>query len=69
MLVLAASRGSSRASSPRPALPTWAKIAVGALVLAAYWTYTLVLGRRAAPAGETGDLEQDLAGHTLAQAG
>ncbi|GAA1629628.1 stage II sporulation protein M [Georgenia ruanii] len=50
-------------------LPTWAKIAVGALVLAGYWTYTLVLGRRAVRAGETGDLEQDLAGHTLAQAG
>ncbi|MFH5824152.1 stage II sporulation protein M [Georgenia sp. AZ-5] len=50
-------------------LPTWAKIAVGALVLAGYWACTLVLGRRAVAAGETGDLEEDLAGHTLAQAG
>ena len=50
-------------------LPTWLKITIGALVLAAYWTYTLVLGRRAVRAGETGDLEEDLAGHTLAQAG
>ena len=50
-------------------LPTGAKIAVGALVLAGYWTYTIVLGRRAAAAGETGDLDEDLAGHTLAQAG
>ncbi len=51
------------------ALPTWAKITIGALVLAAYWAYTLVLGRRAARAGETGDLEEDLAGYAAAQAG
>jgi uncharacterized membrane protein SpoIIM required for sporulation len=50
-------------------LPGWAKIAIGALVLAGYWVYTIVLGRRAVAAGETGDLEEDLAGHTLAQAG
>ncbi|WP_127131881.1 stage II sporulation protein M [Georgenia sp. SYP-B2076] len=50
-------------------LPTAAKIAIGALVLAGYWAYTLVLGRRAVAAGETGDLAEDLAGHTLAQAG
>ncbi|WP_345219212.1 stage II sporulation protein M [Georgenia halophila] len=50
-------------------LPTWAELTIGALVLGAYWTYTLVPGRRAVRAGETGDLEQDLAGHTLAQAG
>lgn len=51
------------------ALPGWAKITIGALVLAGYWSYTLVLGRRATALGETGDLEEDLAGHTLAQAG
>ena len=50
-------------------LPGWLKIVIGALVLAGYWAYTLVLGRRAVLAGETGDLEEDLAGHTLAQAG
>jgi len=50
-------------------LPTWAELTIGALVLAAYWTYTLVVGRRAVAEGETGDLEADLAGHTLAQAG
>jgi uncharacterized membrane protein SpoIIM required for sporulation len=37
-------------------LPHWARIGIGALVLAAYWTYTLVLGRRAYNAGERGDL-------------
>ena len=51
------------------AMPGWLKIVIGALVLAGYWTYTIVLGRRAVAAGETGDLEEDLAGHTLAQAG
>ncbi|MEE6288977.1 stage II sporulation protein M [Georgenia sp. MJ173] len=50
-------------------LPGWLKITIGAVVLAAYWVYTIVLGRRAVAAGETGDLEADLAGHTLAQAG
>ncbi len=50
------------------ALPTAAKIAIGALVLAAYWAYTLILGGRAAHAGETGDLRTDEAGHELAEA-
>ncbi|MFC4556030.1 stage II sporulation protein M [Georgenia faecalis] len=50
-------------------LPGWLKIAIGALVLAGYWTYTIVLGRRAVRAGHTGDLAPDLAGYTQAQAG
>ncbi|MPV37782.1 stage II sporulation protein M [Georgenia subflava] len=50
-------------------LPTALKLTIGAIVLAGYWTYTIVLGRRAVAEGETGDLEHDLAGHTLAQAG
>ncbi|MEE6273435.1 stage II sporulation protein M [Georgenia wangjunii] len=50
-------------------LPGWLKIAIGALVLAAYWTYTIVLGRRAVRDGHTGDLDDDVAGYTLAQAG
>ncbi|WP_026553825.1 stage II sporulation protein M [Arthrobacter sp. 35W] len=44
------------------ALPVWAKISIGALVLAGYWTYTLVLGGRACRAGERGDLDDDDAG-------
>lgn len=40
-------------------LPWWLKIVIGALVLAAYWVYTIVLGRRAVAAGETGDLRAD----------
>lgn len=37
-------------------LPWWLKIVIGAIVLAAFWAYVLVLGRRAVRAGETGDL-------------
>lgn len=51
------------------ALPWAVKIAVGALVTAGFWAYTLVLGRRAVAAGETGDLDADRAGHTLPVAG
>jgi uncharacterized membrane protein SpoIIM required for sporulation len=50
-------------------LPWPVKIAVGALALAAFWTYTLVLGRRAVAAGHTGDLDTDRAGHVLPVAG
>ena len=53
--------------TPSP-LPTWAKIAIGALVLAAYWTYTLVLGGRAVRAGEVGDLSEDDAGASVRSA-
>ena len=39
-------------------LPTWAKITIGALVLAAYWVYTWVLGSRAALANADADLAE-----------
>jgi hypothetical protein len=38
-------------------LPTWARIGVGLLVWAGFLLYVFVLGRRAALAGETGDLD------------
>ncbi|MDO4242264.1 MAG: stage II sporulation protein M [Actinomyces sp.] len=48
----------------------WAvKCAIGLLALGTLWAYTLVLGRRAALAGSTGDLEEDEAGTVLAEAG
>ncbi|ALE07603.1 hypothetical protein AL755_05945 [Arthrobacter sp. ERGS1:01] len=47
--------------TPSP-LPVWLKLTIGSGVLAAYWSYTLVLGRRAVLAGETGDLDADDAG-------
>lgn len=50
-------------------LAWWLKIAIGAVALAAFWTYTIVLGRRAAREGETGDLEEDAAGYAVAFAG
>lgn len=50
-------------------LPWWLKIVVGALALAAFWAYVLVLGRRAVAAGETGDLAGYQAGEVLPTAG
>jgi uncharacterized membrane protein SpoIIM required for sporulation len=37
-------------------LPPWLRLTIGFLVFAAYWVYTLVLGRRAVAAGHRGDL-------------
>ncbi|MEG3616474.1 stage II sporulation protein M [Isoptericola haloaureus] len=51
------------------ALPWWLKIVIGALALAAFLAYALVLGRRAAAAGETGDLDAERAGAVLPTAG
>lgn len=45
-------------------LPVWAKISIGAAVLAAYWAYVLVWGRRAYRSGASGDLESADAGYT-----
>lgn len=45
-------------------LPVWAKISVGAAVLAAYWLYVLVCGARAYRSGARGDLGSQDAGHT-----
>ena len=50
-------------------LPVWAKIAIGALALAAFLVYMLVLGRRAVRAGETGDLAEFEAGSRQVVAG
>lgn len=53
--------------TPSP-LPSGIRIGIGAAVLAAFWVYVLVLGGRAAAAGE-GDLDEDRAGYQVAQAG
>ena len=47
--------------TPSP-LPWPVKIGIGALALAAFLTYMLVVGRRAARAGQTGDLGEFEAG-------
>ncbi len=49
--------------TPSP-LPVWAKIGIGLAVLAAYWGYVLVWGRRAYDAGERGDLAAGDAGYS-----
>ncbi|MEO9324466.1 stage II sporulation protein M [Nocardioides sp. C4-1] len=51
--------------TPSP-LPTWARIAVGALAEVAFLAYVFVLGRRAVREGETGDLSADLLEDTVA---
>jgi len=43
-------------------LPTWARIGVGVLAELAFGAYVLLLGRPAARAGETGDVEDRFAG-------
>lgn len=50
--------------TPSP-LPHWLRLGIGLAVLAAYWTYTLVLGSRAVAAGATGDLGKYDAGATV----
>lgn len=40
----------------------WLKILIGAIALAAFWVYLIVLGRRAVADGQTGDLDADQAG-------
>ena len=47
------------------ALPWPVKISAGVLALAGFWTYTIVLGRRAVASGQTGDLDADRAGQAL----
>ncbi|MDR7384117.1 stage II sporulation protein M [Promicromonospora iranensis] len=47
----------------------WLKIVIGAIVLAGFWAYVYVLGRRAVRAGATGDLAEHEAGATVVTAG
>lgn len=53
--------------TPQP-WPAGVRIAIGALVLVGYWTYTLVLGRAAVRDGEAGDVRADHAEDTVAMA-
>lgn len=68
ILVLGASAIVEAFVTPSP-MPTWAKITIGAAVLAVYWAYTMIFGGRAARSGETSHLDQDRSGYYLAQAG
>lgn len=46
-------------------LPTWARIGIGVVVLVLFLLWVFVPGRRAARAGQTGDLTDDLRGNVL----
>jgi len=46
-------------------LPTWARIALGALAELAFLAYVVVLGRRAERAGESGDLAVEFRGDVV----
>src|SRR5439155_906874 len=50
-------------------LPTWARVGVGVLAESVFLAYVFVLGRRAARAGETGDLLGILRGDRAPTAG
>ncbi|MEE1619954.1 stage II sporulation protein M [Zafaria sp. Z1313] len=50
--------------TPSP-LPHGVRMGLGLAVLAGYWTYTLVLGRRAVASGATGDMDTYDAGATV----
>ena len=54
--------------TPSP-LPAWLKIVIGAIALLAFLFYMVVIGGRAARAGQTGDLEEFEAGATQLVAG
>lgn len=54
--------------TPSP-LPPAVRVGIGVAVLTAFWAYVLVLGRAATRSGETGDLDEDEAGYTVAVAG
>jgi len=43
--------------TPSP-LPTWARISIGGVAVAAFLSYVLILGRRAVRAGQTGDIDE-----------
>ncbi|MCY7344284.1 MAG: stage II sporulation protein M [Pseudonocardia sp.] len=50
-------------------LPTWARVGIGVLAEVAFLTYVVTLGRRAARAGETGDVTAAEAGDRAPTAG
>jgi uncharacterized membrane protein SpoIIM required for sporulation len=49
-------------------LPTWARVGIGIIALTVFLAYAGVLGRRAAAAGETGDLVAEVRGDLLPSA-
>lgn len=54
--------------TPSP-LPTWARVGIGVLALAAFLVYVFTLGRSAVRRGLTGDVEESLQAYTAPTAG
>jgi uncharacterized membrane protein SpoIIM required for sporulation len=62
LIVVLAVSGVIEAFVTPSGLPTWIRIGIGAIAEAAFITYVWTLGRRAALAGETGDLDLEQRG-------
>ena len=64
VLVLAAS-GVVEAFVTPSSLPTWARVGIGIVVEVVFLAYVVVLGRRGAAAGESGDVAAELRGDVV----
>ena len=62
LVVVLAVSGAIEAFVTPSGLPTWARIGIGVTAEIAFLTYIWVVGRRAALAGETSDLDEELRG-------
>jgi uncharacterized membrane protein SpoIIM required for sporulation len=64
LVVVLAVSGALEAFVTPSGLPTWARVGIGVTAELLFLTYIWTFGRRAALAGETGDLDEELAGAT-----
>ena len=64
LVVVLAVSGAIEAFVTPSGLPTWARIGIGIIAELLFLTYVWTFGRRAALAGETGDLDEELAGYS-----
>ena len=62
LVVVLAVSGALEAFVTPSGLPTWARVGIGVAAEVMFLTYVWILGRRAVLAGETGDLDEELAG-------
>jgi uncharacterized membrane protein SpoIIM required for sporulation len=69
LVVLLLASGLVEAFVTPSGLPTWARVAIGALLEAAFLTYVFTAGRWAHHRGETGDLSEAERGYELPVAG
>jgi uncharacterized membrane protein SpoIIM required for sporulation len=69
LIVVLAVSGVIEAFVTPSGLPTWARVGIGVVAEVSFLTYVWTLGRRAARAGETGDLEEELRGDYVPVAG